>query len=102
MARATGGILSSRQWTTWGGTGRATWGIDFPVSGKGARPPSGGTGEVPLGLEASVELEAKRRRLSPDDIGLLPATADLTRQGGCGDASRTGDITERRVDSEEI
>src|SRR5258708_4913878 len=68
MPGATGGMLSSRQWTTWGGTDRATLGFDFPVSGKGARPSSGRTGEVPFGLEASVELEAERRRLHPTTL----------------------------------
>ena len=31
MPGATDGMLSSRQWTAWGGTGRAPWGLDFPV-----------------------------------------------------------------------
>ena len=69
-----GGVLSSRQWPAWGGTGRITWGLDFPVLGTSARPPSGGVGEVPFGLEASVELEVERRGLSSHDIGLLSPT----------------------------
>jgi hypothetical protein len=71
MPGATGQMLSSRQWTTWSGTGRVTWGLDFPVFGTSARPPGGGASEVPFGLEASVELEVERRRFSPDDVGLL-------------------------------
>jgi hypothetical protein len=36
VPRATGGVLSSRQRTTWSRAGRVAWGIDLPAFGKGA------------------------------------------------------------------
>jgi len=62
----------------------------LPVFGKSARPPSGGVGEVSLGLEASVELEVERRRFSPHDVGRF------------GDAGGISCLTKRGLDPEAI